>query len=182
MRQTSLGDIINLSFRRLRRRCEAIASSLPLPVPFDVRELCRLVAEERGKPILLVPTAGAAKVMGLWVATTSADMILYEESTTPPHQEHIILHELSHLLCQHYRGTLPYAEHIRALLPNLDPEMVRRVLGRTEYSVDEEREAELLAGLIKQRAERAVVSDETGSTLDDRVGDALFWSDEDRHG
>jgi hypothetical protein len=178
-----LGDTINVSFRRLRRRCEAIAAALPLPVPFDVRELCRLVAEERGKPILLVPAAGSAKVMGLWVATASADMILYEQSTTPPHQEHIILHELSHLLCQHYRGALPYAEHMRELLPNLDPAMVRRVLGRTEYSVAEEREAELLAGLIKQRAERAVASDPAGNNpLDDRVGDALFWSDDDRHG
>jgi hypothetical protein len=177
-----LGDIINVSFRRLRRRCEAIASALPLPVPFDVRELCRLVAAERGKPILLVPAAGAAKVMGLWVATASADMILYEETTTPPHQEHIILHELSHLLCRHHRGVLPYTGHMRELLPNLDPAMVRRVLGRSEYSVDEEREAELLACLIKQRAEREAASDPAGTTLDDRVGDVLFWSDGDRHG
>jgi IrrE N-terminal-like domain len=174
------GDIISINFRRLRRRCAAIASRLPLPVPFDVRELCRLVADERGKPILLMPSTGSAKVMGLWVATASADIILYEQTTTPPHQEHIILHELSHLLCQHYRGALPDTEHIRALLPNLDPSMIRRVLGRTEYSAEEEQEAELLASMIKQRAERAVASDGASSTLDDRVSDALFWSDRDR--
>jgi hypothetical protein len=182
MCQVARGEVINVSFRRLRRRCEAIASTLPLPVPFDVKELCRLLADDRGKPILLVPTAGSAKVMGLWVATAAADLILYEESTTPPHQEHIILHELSHLLCGHYRGTLPYAEHMRTLLPNLDPAMIQRVLGRTEYSAAEEQEAELLACLIKQRAERAVASGQAGSTLDDRVGDALFWPDANRHG
>lgn len=159
-----------------------IASTLPIPVPFDVKELCRLVAAERGKPIMLVPTAGSFQVMGLLVTTASADMILYEQATTPPHQEHIILHELSHLLCGHYRGTLPDAEHMRKLLPNLDPTMIRRVLGRTEYSADEEQEAELLAGLIKQRAERAIAAGQAGNTLDDRVGEALFWPDGNRRG
>jgi hypothetical protein len=133
---------------RLRRRCLARLRDLPLPEPFDVHALCQEVAERRGRPIRLVPTAGITGVCGLWIATDTMDLICYEIDTTRPHQEHIILHELSHVLCEHYPVELP----TRTLLPNLDPAMVRAVLGRAGYSTDEEREAETLASLIRQRA------------------------------
>jgi len=140
------------------------------------------VAERRSRAIILVPTTDVPDVMGMWVATDTMDLILYEQSTTPPHQDHIILHELSHLLCDHFRGTLPDADHMRSLLPDLDPAMVRRVLGRTGYSADEEREAELLASLIAQRAARATDSGKTGTALDERIGDALFWPEAPKRG
>ncbi len=44
--------------------------------------------------------------------------------------------------------------------------MVRRVLGRSGYSTEEEREAEMLASLIRQRARG-------GTGLRDRLRDAL---------
>jgi hypothetical protein len=151
-----------VSDRRLRKRCEARLRDLPMPIPFDARTLCEQVARERGRPIRLFPMAGLTGVCGLWVATETTDLIFYEEVTTPPHQEHIILHELSHVLCDHYPESLP----AQALLPSLDPEMVRRVLGRSGYSTAEEREAEMLATLIQQRARGG-----TGPL--DRLRDAL---------
>jgi hypothetical protein len=140
------------SMKQLRRACEARLRELPFPHPFSVRALCELVAAQRGRPVRLKPVTGNHGVWGLWVATDSADLIFYEQATTWPHQEHIILHELSHLLCDHYPAPLSVAEHTRLLLPDLDPEMVRRVLGRTTYSAVEEQEAELLASLIWRRA------------------------------
>lgn len=133
------------------------------------------MAERRSKAIVLVPIVDFPDVMGMWVATDTMDLIMYEQSTTPPHQDHIILHELSHLLCDHFRDSLPDADHMRSLLPDLDPAMIRRMLGRAGYSADEEREAELLASIIAQRAARAAGSGRMGSALDERVGDALFW-------
>lgn len=145
------------SLRRLRRRCRRRLRGLPLPVPFDVRVLCARVAEARGRPVRLCPMtmATTAGVWGAWVATDTADLIFYEQATTPPHQEHIILHELSHLLFDHYPAPLSAAEHARLLLPDLDPELVRRVMGRTAYTAVEEQEAEMLASLIRQWAQRA---------------------------
>jgi hypothetical protein len=140
--------------KQVRRACEARLRGLSLPDPFSVRALCSSVAAQRARPIRLMPVTGNHGVWGLWVATDSADLIFYENATTWPHQEHIILHELSHLLCDHYPAPLSLAEHTRLLLPDLDPEMVRRVLGRTTYSAIEEQEAELLASLIWQRAHR----------------------------
>lgn len=151
---------------RLRRRHAALLRDLPIPVPFDARALCEQVGARRGQPIRLVPMAGLTGVCGLWVATDTMDLIFHESDTTPPHQEHIILHELAHVLCDHYPVSLPMAEQARILLPNLDPDMVRRVLGRAGYSTEEEREAEMLASLIRQR-------DAPGGTLTGRLRSAL---------
>jgi hypothetical protein len=159
-----------VSDRRLRKRCAARLRHLPMPVPFDARTLCERVAAKRGRPIRLLPMPGLTGVCGLWVATDTTDLIFYEEVTTPPHQEHIILHELSHVLCDHYPTSLPAAAETRLLLPSLDPEMVRRVLGRTGYSTTEEREAEMLASMIRQRAR-------AGATLTDRLKAALDGGD-----
>jgi hypothetical protein len=134
-----------------------------MPVPFDASELCAAVAARRGRPIRLVPMDGLTGVCGLWVATATTDLIFYERVTTPPHQEHIILHELSHVLCDHQR-----APDMAGLLPDLDPEMVHRVLGRAGYTSEEEREAELLASLIRQRARS-----HAGGSVVDRLHDAL---------
>lgn len=153
-----------LSRWRLRRRCLARLRDLPLPAPFDVRALCDQVAARRGRPIRLIPAAGLTGVCGLWIATDTTDLICYESDTTRPHQDHIILHELSHVLCAHYPVELP----TRTLLPDLDPAMVRAVLGRAGYSTDEEREAETLASLIRQRA-----TTRARGTLGARLHDAL---------
>jgi hypothetical protein len=64
------------------------------------------------------------------------------------------------------------ARPIRLLMPDLDPELVRRVLGRTTYRAVEE--AELIASLIWQKAGRSGEHPETG-VLADRLGKAFDW-------
>jgi hypothetical protein len=144
--------VLSAELKRLRRRCEAIAAQLPLVKPFDVRELCRQVASRQGRPIHLMPLTGMSEAHGLWLATDSADLFFYEAGTAWPHQEHIILHELSHLLCGHYREDSTAADNLRELIPHLDPKTVRMMLERTSYMAAEEQEAELLASIIRQRA------------------------------
>lgn len=150
----------------LRRRCAARLREIDIPVPFDIGVFCERIAANRGRPIKLLPMAGLTGVCGLWVATDTADLIFYEQDTTPPHREHIVLHELSHVLCDHYPASLSLAEQAKLLLPNLDPALVQRVLGRAGYSSEEEREAEMLASLIRQQAR-------SDSTLTDRLRNAF---------
>jgi hypothetical protein len=88
----------------------------------------------------------------MWVATPDEDLIVYESRTSRPHQDHIILHELGHMLCGHHATPVTGQEATLLLLPDLDPSMIERVLGRTQYSAVEEREAELVASLILERA------------------------------
>jgi hypothetical protein len=139
-------------------RCRARLAELDLPRPFDVAEFADRIGRDRGRP--LVRIAHALPVdgpRGLCLSTRDADYIVYEQATTPVHQEHIVLHEISHLLCGHAGGQSLGTEHARRLFPSLDPAVVGRVLGRTSYSTEEEQEAELLASMIQQatRGDRA---------------------------
>ncbi|MEU5128555.1 ParH-like protein [Streptomyces mobaraensis] len=132
--------------RRLRR-CRALADGLELPVPFDAAELAERIARRRGRPIDLMPADWRSGLpCGLLISADQADYIVYVADTPPLHREHILVHELAHLLCEHHgspSGTL---------LPHLPSALVGRVLGRTAYSEPQEEEAELLASLILQRA------------------------------
>jgi hypothetical protein len=140
-----------MELKTLRRRCEARLRELDLPAPFSARAFSHSLAARRGRPIRLQPLESPAGLTGAWVATTTADYIFYEEATSPLHQRHIILHELSHLLCGHDAVPVLETEFSQLLLPDLQADMVERVLRRAAYSNEEEQEAELLASLILER-------------------------------
>lgn len=150
--------------RKLRRRCERVLDELAAPDGADARELCALVGQRQGKPIHLVAESlPPQSPCGLAVRTGTFDAIIYERHTTPLHQEHIIGHELGHILCGHDTATVFDAEASRLLLPDLDPALVQAVLGRTNYTEVEEREAEMIASLILRRS----VAGATGRDPDD---------------
>ncbi len=149
-----------MNLKALRERCESRLGALHLPSPFDVHDFGRTVGAQRGRAILLHPVVGLGDVSGVWVTGGSADHIFYEQDTSPLHQELIILHELSHLLCGHQPVPVTEEELPQLLFAHLRPETVRRVLRRrTAYSREEEREAELLATLILEKATRAAAAD-----------------------
>lgn len=81
----------------------------------------------------------------------SRDYIFYDEHTVSMHQEQIILHEVCHVLCEHKGLQLAEREVLNLLFPDLDPEMLQRVMWRSAYSREEEQEAELLASMILER-------------------------------
>ena len=144
-----------VDYAALNVRCRARLDELHLPCPFDVRTLCADLGRRRGRPVELVEMALPADAPGgLWVSTAHTDYIVYEHATSPLHQEHIIVHELSHILCGHTGGPTLSEEHATRLFPQLDTGMIRRVLGRAGYPSEEEQEAEMLASMILHRAER----------------------------
>ncbi|MFJ9776795.1 ParH-like protein [Kitasatospora sp. NPDC101157] len=138
-----------------------MAEQLELPRPFDPVALLEQLAVRRGRPIELLPVPARPHApCGLLVSTLEADYILYAADTGALHQRHILVHEIAHLLLDH-AGSAPLAP-AAALLPNLSPALVQRVLGRTSYDEPQEREAELLASLILNRADRADAADRPG--------------------
>jgi hypothetical protein len=136
----------------VRRRSLALVAELDLPEPFDMDEFCRALGRRRGRPLHRVaanlPTGSPS---GMWVATPDADYVFFEQRTTALHQRHIVLHELGHLISNHDAPPAMTDATSQALLPHLDPSMVRRMLGRTYYSVVEEQQAELVASLVHER-------------------------------
>ncbi|MER5183281.1 hypothetical protein ABT009_33870 [Streptomyces sp. NPDC002896] len=137
----------------------SVLDGLELPDPFDVEELLARVSQKRGRPIHLHTfpgIAGEELPCGSWIATEQADHIFVEEATSPLHRDHIVLHEISHMLLGHTpRQTLSRA------FRHLDADLVSGVLGRTSYETEEERSAETLAGLIATRAALRGTSDRT---------------------
>jgi hypothetical protein len=132
---------------------------LDIRPPLDVAELCRRVGEQRQRPITLVshpiPVPGP---FGLWIAARNADYILYQRETSKSHQDHIILHELGHLLAGHRdEAGEPDddgldTDTLRGHYPDLAPDAVRRALRRTSYDSAQEREAETVATIILEWA------------------------------
>ncbi|MER5486845.1 hypothetical protein ABT024_27060 [Streptomyces sp. NPDC002812] len=117
-----------------------------------VPELCRLLGEHRGRPIRLVPySLPVPGPYGLWIAGAQADFIFYQKETSRAHQDHIVLHEVGHILADH--GSDESEDAVwQEVLPDLSIEVINRALRRTSYAEEREREAELVATIILEWA------------------------------
>jgi hypothetical protein len=142
--------------RRLRRACEERLAGVPVPDPFDLAAFCQGIAAMRGRPLRLHPVPGLSSTApcGLWISVPAADHIFFDPNTSRLHAEHIVLHELGHMLCGHSISADVGGSALARLMPDLDPKTVARVLGRVSYPTSQEQEAELLASLIRARAAR----------------------------
>lgn len=174
--------------RALRRRCRKLLADLDVRAPLDVRgQLCPRLAHHRGRTLELIgypiPAPGP---FGCWISTATADYILFQQETTTAHQDHIILHEVGHILAGHHSDDTDdellidlypalNPEQVRQAYPDLDPEAVRRALRRTAYHTNHEREAEYVATIIQEWASVAdhVVPARSGDPALDNVATAL---------
>lgn len=142
--------------RDLHRWLRRELQDLGIKPPLDVEELCRALGERRGRPIVLRPfPLEKPGPSGLWVDTPQMDVILYQQETTRLHQEHIILHEVGHILVsedeqadEEQETPDDFVEGWATLIPVLDPDLVRRVARRCSYDDGEECEVELAATII----------------------------------
>lgn len=142
----------------VRRRCAALVRRLArttgIPAPFELDAfLARWAAGRGGRPVDLLPLTAdemPTGTCGLWLELSDRDVVGFPASATRTHRDHIVLHEIGHMLAGHH-GTLG-GGGAAALLPDLDPVMVRSVLGRSVYSEVQEQEAELIASLILHRS------------------------------
>lgn len=140
--------------RGIRNQAKSRLAELDVPWPFDVQVLCDRLAVRRGRSIHLRAVDLPTGTYGLWADVEGVDHILYERATTQLHQEQIILHEVGHLLARHRPVPVADYESMSLLMPDLDPDMIRRVLQRHGYTDVEEQEAELLASLVLERIAR----------------------------
>jgi hypothetical protein len=154
-----------MSFRpqRLQKQCRERLAAVDIPDPWDVNGFCDRLAERRGRPLRLLPvppTAGTEEMCGAWASLPEADFIFVKWHTSSWHREQIILHECSHMICEHSPSIRGAAEWVRQLLPtdHWDAEVVAGVLMRSRYDSPIEQEAETLASLIEERAPRQLVT------------------------
>ncbi|MFJ8477116.1 hypothetical protein [Kitasatospora sp. NPDC094011] len=103
----------------------------------------------------LPPEAGAIGACGLWLSTSTSDFIFVERNTSLPHQEHIVLHEIGHMLFDHRTLSMTEPASMSEIFSDLGPDLLRRYLARTNYGTRHEQEAEMLASLIRTTADDA---------------------------
>lgn len=153
-----------------------VLASIDIPDPFDIQVLCDRIAAQRGRPLHLhsVPgVSGTDAPCGVWIATEKADHIFHEAATSPLHQDHIILHEIGHMLLGHRSILDGVQADGGGLFPDIDPATVVSLLTRASYGTEDERDAERLAGLIAGRAAASRSSKTPRSSVLRRLGDAL---------
>lgn len=139
------------SLRSLRRSTRSLLRELDIRPPLSVSALCERLSLHRERPIRLRSFSFEVPgPFGMWIATAGTDFVFYQRETTPSHQNHIILHEVGHLLAGH-EGNVA-GDLAEDLLPNLPPDAVRRGLRRDSYDSAHEREAELVATIIMEWA------------------------------
>ncbi|WP_062993927.1 hypothetical protein [Nocardia anaemiae] len=140
----------------LAARFEDLGRLVPIPYPWDITEYIARVAQYRGRPITLCPIDvgalsgnGCGTGSGLWIAREGDDVIMYG-ADTEWHADHIIAHEIGHMLLGH-GGTAGAAAAdlpLRELMPSLSLETIRSVLRREDYGSERERAAETFADLL----------------------------------
>jgi len=90
---------------------------------------------------------------GCWIKTGKADYVVYQQRTTHHHQNHIILHEVGHILAGHDAAVGSAAPGVaEGPYPEIARQPVRLALFRNSFSNRQEREAETIATMIMQRA------------------------------
>lgn len=141
--------------RELRRYTRRELRSLGVEAPLDVDTLCERLAARQQRPITLVPHAMPVPgPSGIWFAAAEADYIVYQSETTTSHQDHIIYHELAHIMAGHGDAwnEEPDVGPWHHLMPNLSRETINRVLLRTCFDDEREREVETIATILREWA------------------------------
>lgn len=143
---------------RLRQRCRTRLAEVEIPRPWDLQEFCRRLGHQRGRDLILRPVpalAGTLEITGAWLAYEDYDVIFYHPQTTPWHREQIVLHECAHMLSGHVPSMHTMGGVIaECFSEHWDTGKIAQILLRSRYDTPMEQEAEVLAGLIENIAER----------------------------
>lgn len=134
--------------RRYSRTARRIAQHCSLPDPWDITAFCKALSDSRHRPIRLIarPAMGDS-ITGMVAQLPMSDVIFYRDDLDGVHRDHVICHEIGHLLAGHVQdlaadhGDLVGAANI----------MLHR---GCDYGDQREQDAEDIAELILTRAQR----------------------------
>jgi hypothetical protein len=137
---------------RLKRTCEKALDGVRLQRPFTIESFCEALAAKRVRRIVLreMPDAGGVNTpCGLWIAYEHEDHIWHVKATSQRHRSQVILHEIAHMLLDH-QSDVDSPGLLAALPPEISPARIRRAFGRTDYSAEQEHDAELAGSILDE--------------------------------
>lgn len=137
---------------RCRQRVDDLLGHTGVPNPWDINEFLDRLERHRGRDIDLCAISWSpGDSCGAWQRHRDHDVIAYTENTSGFHQDHIILHEVGHMISRHRGRCVLSQEEAQRVAPDLAPAALAHLLGRSGAQA-EEHEAETIAVLIHQRA------------------------------
>lgn len=146
---------------RCERRVDQLLGRTGLPRPWNINAFLDRLEQhrDRGIDLCAIPrTSGGCS--GAWQRHADHDVIAYAANTSGFHQDHIILHEIGHMIAEHRGRCVLSEQQAQAIAPDLAPAAFAHLLDRSAGQA-EEHEAETIASLIHQRArERPRVADD----------------------
>ncbi|MGH3630035.1 MAG: hypothetical protein ACRDRL_21670 [Sciscionella sp.] len=144
-----------VDWNALRARCQQRVTDLlqhtGVPAPWDINDFVDRLERHRGRAIDLCAlwgTAGGSS--GAWRQHADHDVIAYAAATSGFHQDHIILHEIGHMISAHRGRCVLSEQDAQRLAPDLAPAAFAHLLDRSSTEA-EEHEAEMIASLIHQQ-------------------------------
>jgi hypothetical protein len=86
----------------LRRLCRGVLEDFNISPPVDAQVLCERLARARGREIRLIERdLPCSATFGALVPMPTRDLIIYPRRVAHPYRQHIIFHEVMHLIRGH---------------------------------------------------------------------------------
>jgi hypothetical protein len=131
----------------------------PVPKPWRIDELCERLAEQRGRELVLCRVDLPALPFALWYDDGDRDYVIYRAGIRGYYRDHIILHEICHILAEH--NTVERS----ALHENTDADIVSLLVEnamRNEFNSVQEEIAEMFASKVLEQARRSGATELSG--------------------
>lgn len=146
MQHHTNADIADIKYR-MERRLQAISREYDF-ANFSFSSFRAWIENYRGRPLRLVPDKLVPQFFGAWMEAQEDDYIFFKLDTIPLHQNHILLHEMAHMLCGH--PTLTLSDDVISAYQRGDMQ-INSLLLRSTRTDEMEWEAETLAALIQEK-------------------------------
>ncbi|WP_328923797.1 hypothetical protein OG429_03590 [Streptomyces sp. NBC_00190] len=161
-------------WKRADAECAAVADQLVIPQPFDLEVFCEGIAEQRGRPLVLLPLDGPpdpALPCGIWLGLEVADLVFYDAVAAEILKVQIVLHEISHMLLGHVAPELDMSEEPSEHEIARASEHFQRLLTRTQGAVSGIDRPDLpVASIIRAEAARIRSVARMTETIDEELG------------
>jgi Zn-dependent peptidase ImmA (M78 family) len=150
-----------------------LLQQVALPNPWDANEFLNQLERHRGREIDLCAVPWSfGDGTGAWKRAADYDLIAYAANTTSIHQDHIILHEVGHMVFDHRGRCVLSQQQAHRLAPHLQPAAFAHLLNGTSHR-SEEAEAETFATMILARVARQDRREHSRRVLDESTAAAL---------
>jgi hypothetical protein len=136
---------------RCYERVDDLLRHTGVPYPWDINQFLDRLERHRGRDIDLCAVVWSpGESCGAWQQHPDHDVIAYAEHTSGFHQDHIILHEIGHMISNHRGRCVLSKDEAHRIAPDLSAAALAHLLDPSGGQV-EEHEAETIAALIHQR-------------------------------